>query len=151
MSSIPTATYVVESAVIDAPLSAVWHLIKPESFADWLSTLETSSVAKGTTPDTDVYHWTYKDGSKVTVKMEEHSSLRHSITLSLISSEPELTYSSVLSTLRLWPVTTGSNEGQTFIQWSGQFSSDADASVIEDARFKRKEALADLAKAVSKA
>ena len=30
------------------------------------------------------------------------------------------------------------------MQWSAHFSSDADAGVIEDARFKRKEALADL-------
>lgn len=34
------------------------------------------------------------------------------------------------------------------MQWSAHFSSDADADVIEDARFKRKEALADLAEAV---
>lgn len=33
------------------------------------------------------------------------------------------------------------------MQWSGNFSSDADAGVIEDAKFKRREALADLAKA----
>ena len=31
------------------------------------------------------------------------------------------------------------------MEWSAHFSSDADAGVIEDARFKRKEALADLA------
>lgn len=35
------------------------------------------------------------------------------------------------------------------MSWSAQFSSDANADVIEDARFKRKEALADLQKSVS--
>lgn len=34
------------------------------------------------------------------------------------------------------------------MQWTANFSSDADAGVIEDARFKRKEALADLADVV---
>jgi hypothetical protein len=34
------------------------------------------------------------------------------------------------------------------VQWSAHFSSDADVDVIEDARFKRKDALADLAEAV---
>jgi hypothetical protein len=36
------------------------------------------------------------------------------------------------------------------VQWSANFSSDADADVIADARFKRKEALADLAQAVKR-
>ena len=86
-----------------------------------------------------------------------------------------MTYSSVLSTVRCFAVTSGEREGETFVQWSAHFSSDADAGmwggilfrrcnlgegrkadlmcmigVIEDARFKRKEALADLAKAVKK-
>ena len=77
----------------------------------------------------------------------------------------------------MFPITSGHHEGQTFIQWSGNFSSDADAGtliflhvndvlkrshigrrswliygtgVIEDAKFKRREALADLAKLVKK-
>ncbi|KAK4051617.1 hypothetical protein OIV83_002757 [Microbotryomycetes sp. JL201] len=133
------------------PLAKVWHLIKPEDFAKWWTSLKSSSVDKGTTADTDVYTWTFQDGTKQQVKMEEHSAIRHSITLSVVSSEPALTYSSVLSTITLWAVTTGEAENSTFVQFSGQFSSDADAGVIEDARFKRKEALADLAKAVAKA
>ncbi|KAL8774118.1 MAG: hypothetical protein Q9209_001226 [Squamulea sp. 1 TL-2023] len=69
----------------------------------------------------------------------------HYITYSIIASTPALSYSSVVSTIRCYPITSGTAEGQTFITWSGNFSSDADAGVIEDARFKRKEALADLA------
>ncbi len=74
----------------------------------------------------------------------------HYITYSVIASTPALTYSSVISTIRLYPVTSGPHEASTFVQWSAHFSSDADAGVIEDARFKRKEALADLANAVKK-
>ncbi|KAM0789721.1 hypothetical protein ACM66B_006578 [Microbotryomycetes sp. NB124-2] len=150
-SSIPTATYVSESSVIKAPLSAVWHQIKLEDFSSWWTSLKSSSVDKGTTHDTDVFSWEFKDGTKLQVKQEEHSSIKHSITFSVVSAEPALTYSSVLSTITLFPVTTGEAEGSTFIQFTGQFSSDADASVIEDARFKRMEALADLAKSVAKA
>ena len=75
-----------------------------------------------------------------------------------------------MSKIQLYPVTSGSAEGSTFITWTGTFSSDAgelvpsrrtavsladlehfvtDAGVIADGRFKRAEALADLAKAVS--
>jgi hypothetical protein len=75
-------------------------------------------------------------------------------------------------------VTSGELEGSTFVEWTGNFSSDADAGmshacncngwlslpvygqpladecagtgVIQDAKFKRREALADLAKAAMK-
>ena len=53
--------------------------------------------------------------------------INHYITYSVITSSPELTYSSVLSTVRLYPVTSGELEGSTFVEWSGNFSSDADA------------------------
>jgi hypothetical protein len=51
----------------------------------------------------------------------------HYITYSIISSNPGLSYSSVLSTVRCYPVTSGDHEGSTFVTWSGNFSNDADA------------------------
>merc|ERR1712093_656863 len=119
-AGIPTSTSVVESAVINAPLAKVWHLIKLQSLGDWWSI----------------------------VKKEEHSSIHHYITYSIVSSEPALTFSSVYSTIRVYGITTGSAEGSTFVEWSATFSGDADASAIQDARYKRKEGLSDLAKAV---
>lgn len=56
-------------------------------------------------------------------------SIDHYITYSVISSQPALSYTSVVSTIRLWPVTSGSHEGHTFITWTGNFSSDADAGM----------------------
>ena len=53
----------------------------------------------------------------------------HYITYSVITSDPALTYTSVLSTIRCYAVTTGPSEGATFVTWSGNFSSDADAGV----------------------
>ncbi|KAL9001871.1 MAG: hypothetical protein Q9188_005171 [Gyalolechia gomerana] len=176
---IPTSTSVTESAVISAPLAQVWHLIKLQDFHNFWSKLEKSDYVKGASPETDVVQWTFKDGTVLDVKQEEHSvplpssiysyyfetfwgplmqkgekgdglliflqTIDHYITYSVIASTPALTYSSVISTLRCFAVTSGANEGSTFVQWSAHFSSDADAGVIEDARFKRKEALADLA------
>lgn len=148
--SIPTSTSVSESAVIEAPFSDVWHLIKLQDFSKFWSALEKSEFVKGTSDEADVVKWAFKDGTAVEVKQEEHSSIDHFITYSVISAQPELSYSSVVSTIRAYPVTSGKHEGQTFVTWTGNFSSDADASVIQDAKFKRREALADLAKAASK-
>lgn len=86
----------------------------------------------------------------------------------VITSKPELSYTSVLSTIRCYAVTSGDLEGSTFVEWTGNFSSDADAGepasqchaviykanegigVIQDAKFKRREALAELAKVAGK-
>ncbi|KAI9711337.1 MAG: hypothetical protein M1820_002324 [Bogoriella megaspora] len=148
--SIPTSTSVLESAVIEAPLSKVWHLIKLQEFDKFWSALGSADYVKGASPETDIVKWKFKDGTELEVKQEEHSTIEHYITYSVITSSPALTYSSVVSTVRCFPVTSGKHEGHTYVQWSGNFSSDADAGVIQDGKYKRREALADLAKAASK-
>ncbi|KAI1763924.1 hypothetical protein GGR53DRAFT_496050 [Hypoxylon sp. FL1150] len=147
---IPTSTSVVESAVIKAPLSHVWHHIKLQNFSNFWSALKSSQFVKGTSDETDVVQWVFKDDTQLEVKQEEHSTINHYITYSIITAKPELSYSSVLSTIRCFAITSGELEGSTFVEWTGNFSSDADAGVIQDAKFKRRDALADLAKAATK-
>ena len=72
-SAIPTSTSVTESAVISAPLSQVWHLIKLQDFHKFWTKLETSEHVKGASPETDIVKWTFKDGTVLEVKQEEHS------------------------------------------------------------------------------
>lgn len=59
-SGIPTSTSIVESAVIAAPLSKVWHLIKLQDFSKWWSIVESVDAAKGTSDETDVYKVKFK-------------------------------------------------------------------------------------------
>ncbi|KAK7968757.1 hypothetical protein PG988_007830 [Apiospora saccharicola] len=148
-SVIPTATSVVESAVIKAPLSHVWHHIKLQNFSAFWSALKQSEAVKSQ-EETDLVKWTFNDGTELEVKQEEHSTINHYITYSVITSKPELSYTSVVSTIRCYAVTSGELENSTFVEWTGNFSSDADAGVIQDAKFKRRDALADLAKAAMK-
>ena len=75
--SIPTSTSVVESAVIKAPLSHVWHLIKLQDFSKFWSAIITSEFVKNTSDETDVVKWTFKDGTVLEVKQEEHSVRRN--------------------------------------------------------------------------
>ncbi|KAJ4416162.1 hypothetical protein N0V82_006922 [Gnomoniopsis sp. IMI 355080] len=152
MSSIPTSTSVLESVVIKAPLAKVWHFIKLQDFSTFWSALDKSEpVTSGTSNEADVFKWSFKDGSVYEVKQEEHSSINHSITYSVITATPELSYSSVLSTIRLHAVTAGSHADSTYVEWDARFSSDANAGVISDAKYKRIEALLDLEKAATKA
>lgn len=149
-SAIATTNEVIESAVIRAPLSHVWHFIKLAEFAKFWTAIEKAEHVKGVSDETDVVRWTFKDGSVIEVKQDEHSNLDHFITYSVITSKPELSYSSVVSTIRCWPVTSGELEDSTFIRWTAKFSSDADLGVIEDAKYKRRDALKDLAAAAGK-
>ena len=72
-SRIPTSTSVLESAVIDAKFSDVWHMIKLEQFSDFWSALKSSELVKGVSPDTDIVKWSFKDGTVLEVKQDEHS------------------------------------------------------------------------------
>ena len=72
-SRIPTAASVSESAIIAAPLAQVWHLIKLQDFHVFWSALSKSEHVKGASPETDVFKWTFTDGTVLDVKQEEHS------------------------------------------------------------------------------
>lgn len=58
--------------------------------------------------------------------LTKSQNLDHFITYSVINSEPNLTYSSVVSTVRCWAVTSGEFQDTTFVRWTSKFSSDAD-------------------------
>lgn len=100
-----------------------------QDFSKWYSALKSSEFVKGASEETDIVKWTFKDGTVLEVKQEEHSTINHSITYSVITSQPELSYTSVLSTIRCFAVTSGEFEGSTFVEWTGNFSSDADAGM----------------------
>lgn len=75
MASKPIATTneVMESAVIRAPLSHVWHFIKLAEFHNFWGAIQKAEHIKGISNETDVVRWTFKDGSKIEVKQDEHS------------------------------------------------------------------------------
>jgi hypothetical protein len=85
-NTIPTSTSVTESAVIAAPLAQVWHLIKLPSFANFWSKLDKAEDVKGTSDETDVVRWSFKDGTVLEVKQEEHSVRRTSKRFSTLRS-----------------------------------------------------------------
>ncbi|KAK0643418.1 hypothetical protein B0T16DRAFT_430029 [Cercophora newfieldiana] len=147
---IATTNEVIESAVIRAPLSHVWHFVKLPQFDKFWGAIKKAEHVKGVSDETDIVKWTFTDGNIIEVKQDEHSNLDHFITFSVINAEPDLPYSSVVNTIRCWAVTSGEFEDSTFVRWTSKFSSDADIGVIEDAKYKRRDALSDLAAAASK-
>jgi hypothetical protein len=81
---IATTNEVIESAVIRAPLSHVWHFIKLPDFHKFWSAIKKAEHVKGTSTETDVVRWTFQDGSVVEVKQDEHS-----VGVPVLSSDPQ--------------------------------------------------------------
>jgi hypothetical protein len=69
-----------------------------------------------------------------TIRLQQ--SINHYITYSVITAQPALTYTSVLSTIRCYPITSGDLEGSTFVEYTGNFSSDADAGKSRSSKDK---------------
>merc|ERR1711959_600158 len=91
---------------------------------------------------------TYNDGTTQTYKLMALSEIDFTINYSLIISEPAVSYSSQLNKIRLQRITT-SDTPQTFVEWTSDFSNDADAQVIQDSRFKKQDGFKALAAALN--
>merc|ERR1719460_2222506 len=65
----------------------------------------------------------------------------HLITWELFQAVPAITYSSRVDTIQLRRVTTNK---QTLLEWSTRFSGDATTNVLEDCKYKKREAFRDL-------
>jgi len=146
-----TSTSFTESAVINAPISVIWPLIKLNKFVTFYTAIQKSELAPATPDERETVRWYFENGTILTLREEEYSTIKHSMSFNIIKCEPwGLPYAGALSTLRLYPITSGAAEGSTYVEWRGQYSSDATAEVIEDAKLKRREGLADLAKTFEK-
>ena len=80
------------------------------------------------------------------LRLAELSDLKYYVTYDLLASEPAVSVSSALHTIRLHRVTA---DNTTFLEWLRDFSTDATAEVVQDSKYKKHEAVADLVKALA--
>jgi len=142
------ATRVWESTVLDAPIEAVWPLVRPLDFS-YLSTVASSALEGklGVSEVGSVRVVTYKDKTVQKLKVTELSDAKHSLSWDLIDSTPAHHVLSASYSIRLRHITQGN---LTFIEWIVDFSRDVTSEVSTDAAFKAKEnfkALAGIVKA----
>lgn len=138
----------MESAVIPASLDLVWDIVSKVDFS-WWGLVESTALVDGLSARTldATVSIAFKDGHTWTVAVRELSSIHHKITFEVIAVEPASLVSAAVHSISLQRVTTNPGAtGATYVEWTTDFSSDATLEVVSDASFKRKEALADLAK-----
>ncbi|KAF9982229.1 hypothetical protein BGZ65_003106 [Modicella reniformis] len=137
-----SVTKIIESRIIEAPIESVWSLVRPVDLGFWkaVNKVEMNGGAVGSTRKI-----LFNDGAMQEVKVVELSDIAHFVTFDFIEAQPPVGFMSALHTIALRRVTANNT---TFVEWSAEFSSDAQLAVIEDSRYKRQEGLEDLAKAV---
>jgi len=131
------ATRVWESAVISQPVSAVWALVRPLTFAYNPNVSSTEVEDKKIASEVGaVVRVTYRDGTVQRVKVVELSDATYSVSWEVVESIPPVAYLGSIHSIRLRRVT---DSNHTFIEWTTDFSKDASQEVIQDQRFKQKE------------
>ncbi|KAI6369731.1 hypothetical protein MCOR25_004360 [Pyricularia grisea] len=151
MSSKLTSTLVTESAVINAPVSKVWSLIQLRNFQNFFVGINKTEILSSKDSQSEVIRWTFDDGTVLDVREEEYSNIKNRMSFHIVQCQPwGIPYTNVLSTIRLYPITSRAAVGGTFVQWSGHYTADANEEAVNDGRIKRREALGFLADAVEK-
>jgi len=137
------ATRVYESAIIEAPIDRVWAAVKPVDF-HFLKSVSKHSLLDKANANTvgGVREILYKDNTKQSLRLLELSEAQRFVTWDVIASLPALTYSSVIHTVKLRRVT---EDNHTFVQFTSDYSKDANQDVILDSKYKKTEFFKDLA------
>ena len=135
--SVPT---VKQSAVVNATIEEVWAAVSRLDFC-WWGAVKRGLVPNPNTVGSDVT-LEFKDGTVQKFRLVEFSSMNESFALELVESAPAHYVMGTLHKLSLLSVTT---TNQTFVQWETDFSSDVSQEVVQDSKYKKIEALGDLA------
>jgi len=145
MVSIVSSTHQFESTVVNVAIGKIWETVRQLQF----ETLFPSTVTKTEFTEgkpgllESVVKIHYKDGSTWSYRISEISDLNHHISFELVEAEPKSTVSSIHHSIKLFRVT---DDNTTYLRWETDFSNDADANVIQDAKFKKVDYFKDLKK-----
>ncbi|KAG0251109.1 hypothetical protein BG011_007834 [Mortierella polycephala] len=141
-----SVTRVAESRIIDAPIDIVWKYVRSVDLGFWKA-VKHVDIHGGPSEVGSTRKISFNDGAVQEIKIVELSDLAHFVSFDFIEAQPPVDFMSAIHTITLRKVTANNT---TFVEWSAEFSSDAQLAVIEDSRYKRLEGLEDLAKAVAK-
>ncbi|KAJ1672197.1 hypothetical protein EV182_007255 [Spiromyces aspiralis] len=141
---IPSASKGTASRVLNAPIDKVWDAVCELDFSFWRLVQKSETLGDGDKVG-NVHRVVFKDGTVQKYKVVEYSELEHAVTYELIESNPPTRATSALYTIQVRPVTSNNT---SFVEWTSEFSMDGGVEVVQDSKYKKQEALEDLAKLV---
>jgi hypothetical protein len=138
-----TSCHQVESTVLPYPVEKAWECLKSLDFPKLFpSHVKTVKFTNGSPAEVgSVFEVSYADGAVWTNRLLEVSEHRRVLTWELISASPEITFSSMLTTIRLLKVTS---DNTTYLQWDTDYSNDVNSHIVQDGKFKKLECFKDL-------
>eukprot|EP01083_Nonionella_stella_P028643 78899_1 len=143
---IPSSARVWESVVLNFDVDIVWKAVRSVTFP-WASDVKKTEIDGDPSAVGGTRCINYADGTKQTVQIMEISDLRRTVSYTVVSSEPAVTYTSATHQIQVREVTNPVGcKAQTFCEWTSDYSNDAKIGVIEDSRYKKKTAFTDMAK-----
>lgn len=144
-----TSCHQVESTVINAQVGAVWEALRSFELSKLFPTnIKNVKFTSGNANEVgSTFQIEYTDGSVWTYKILEISDSKRVLSYELITAEPEIAFSSLQHTIKVFKVT---EDNSTYFAWESDFSNDVNSHILQDTKFKKLDAFKDLKKHFSK-
>jgi nucleoside-diphosphate kinase len=141
-------TRVHESALLAWPIGEVWNVLRPLDLS-FLSSVTSASVDGKQAADEvgSFREVNYTDKTRQRLKLVELSDASTTLTYELIESTPAVKY---LSAVHTWKLRRITHDNTTLIEFTSDFSKDADQTVIQDSKYKKLDFFKDLRTALAK-
>ena len=148
-SSVPVSTHQVESTVLPVPIQKAWGIFKTLKLEHIVPqrVASTEFTSGGPNQLDSVVKITYLDGAVWELRINEISDVKHTLGYQVLATEPAHQVTSIQGQIHLRAVT---DDSSTYVQWTTDFSNDADAGVIFDQKYKKLEFFADMKKNLQK-
>ncbi|KAJ2756700.1 hypothetical protein H4R27_002524 [Coemansia aciculifera] len=138
------STHNAESCVINASLEKVWAAVSAQDFKFW-SLVKSTEQASSSSEVGSTREVTFNDGTVQTYRLIEYSLIKNALTYEIIESKPAVNFLSAQHTIQVTRVTANNT---SFVQWISDYSADGSEAAVLDAKYKKLEALAELAKSL---
>ena len=142
-STVPTSCTQVESTVLPVSITKAWSSFRGLDLATVapkiVSSSEFISGAEGQVGS--VVKISYTSGAVWELRVIEFSERNHVVAYEILSTEPAHSVTSIQGEFKFSEVT---DEDHVFVQWTTEFSNDADYTIIADQKYKKQDFFAQV-------
>ena len=130
-SNVPVSCHDVVSCVLPVNMDRAWNIFKSFKLESVIpqKVKSTQYLQGGPNQIESIVRLNYVDGAIWELRISEISDIRHSIAYQVLKTEPAHLATSIIGYIILREITESQ---QTFVEWTTDFSNDADAGVIQD-------------------
>lgn len=130
----PCGSTILASAIVKEDIEALWNQLQTMDFSWMPHLVECINENKGEAVKIDdLRTLKFDDGTVQIIAIRGLDSYDHTAMWELVSSDPAVSYSGAIYAVHLVKVTM---TGETFMQFTSEFTNDASAAVMMDQKFK---------------